>query len=51
MKAVCRRERSGASAEIADRPEREARGHDEDVANCRLMGGVGAEVVLTAVEC
>ena len=38
---------AGASAEeIADRPEREARAiHDEDVANCRLMGGVGAEVV------
>jgi methylthioribose-1-phosphate isomerase len=37
----------GASAdEIADRLEREARAiHDEDVANCRLMGGVGAEVV------
>src|SRR5690349_14101776 len=32
--------------EIADRLEREARAiHDEDVANCRLMGGVGAEVV------
>ncbi len=38
---------AGASAdEIADRLEREARAiHDEDVANCRLMGGVGAEVV------
>src|SRR4029453_14688231 len=32
--------------EISDRLEREARAiHDEDVANCRLMGGVGAEVV------
>ena len=32
--------------EIANRLEREARAiHDEDVANCRLMGGVGAEVV------
>src|SRR6478752_647316 len=32
--------------EIADRLEREARAiHDEDVANCRLMGGIGAEVV------
>jgi methylthioribose-1-phosphate isomerase len=38
---------AGASAdEIADSLEREARAiHDEDVANCRLMGGVGAEVV------
>ena len=38
---------AGESAdEIADRLEREARAiHDEDVANCRLMGGVGAEVV------
>jgi methylthioribose-1-phosphate isomerase len=32
--------------ELADRLEREARAiHDEDVANCRLMGGVGAAVV------
>jgi methylthioribose-1-phosphate isomerase len=32
--------------EIADRLEREARAiHDEDVANCRLMGGIGADVV------
>jgi methylthioribose-1-phosphate isomerase len=32
--------------EIANRLEREARAiHDEDVANCRLMGGVGADVV------
>ena len=38
---------AGASAdEIADRLEAEARAiHDEDVANCRLMGGVGADVV------
>ena len=38
---------SGASAEeIADRLEREARRiHDEDVASCRAMGGVGAAVV------
>jgi methylthioribose-1-phosphate isomerase len=32
--------------ELAARLEREARAiHDEDVANCRRMGGVGAEVV------
>ena len=32
--------------EIAARLEREARAiHDEDVANCRVMGGIGAEVV------
>jgi methylthioribose-1-phosphate isomerase len=32
--------------ELAGRLEREARAiHDEDVANCRRMGGVGAEVV------
>ena len=32
--------------ELAARLEREARAiHDEDVANCRLMGGVGAAVV------
>jgi methylthioribose-1-phosphate isomerase len=38
---------SGASTdEIADRLEREARRiHDEDVASCRAMGGVGAAVV------
>src|SRR5688500_16464536 len=38
---------SGASTEeIADRLAREARRiHDEDVANCRAMGGVGAAVV------
>jgi methylthioribose-1-phosphate isomerase len=38
---------AGESAEeITDRLEREARAiHDEDVANCRLMGGVGADVV------
>jgi methylthioribose-1-phosphate isomerase len=38
---------AGESAEeIANRLEREARAiHDEDVANCRLMGGIGAEVV------
>jgi methylthioribose-1-phosphate isomerase len=38
---------AGESAEeIATRLEREARAiHDEDVANCRLMGGIGAEVV------
>src|SRR5690349_1350164 len=38
---------AGASPdEIADRLDAEARAiHDEDVANCRLMGGVGAEVV------
>lgn len=35
-----------STEEIADRLEREARAiHDEDVANCRLMGGVGAEVI------
>src|SRR6476620_12315754 len=35
-----------SSEEIANRLEREARAiHDEDVANCRLMGGIGAEVV------
>jgi len=33
-------------AELADRLEREARAiHDEDVANCRLMGGFGAAIV------
>ena len=32
--------------ELADRLEREARAiHDEDVANCRLMGGFGAVIV------
>ena len=38
---------AGESPEgIAKRLEREARAiHDEDVANCRLMGGIGAEVV------
>jgi methylthioribose-1-phosphate isomerase len=35
-----------STEELADRLEREARSiHDEDVANCRLMGGVGAAVV------
>jgi methylthioribose-1-phosphate isomerase len=38
---------AGESAdEIAGRLEREARAiHDEDVANCRTMGGIGAEIV------
>src|SRR3954466_13296432 len=36
----------GSPDEIAARLEREARAiHDEDVANCRVMGGVGASVV------
>jgi methylthioribose-1-phosphate isomerase len=35
-----------STGEIADRLEKEARAiHDEDVANCRLMGGHGAAVV------
>jgi methylthioribose-1-phosphate isomerase len=35
-----------STAELADRLEREARAiHDEDVANCRAMGGHGAAVV------
>ena len=35
-----------STGELAVRLEREARAiHDEDVANCRLMGGVGAAVV------
>jgi methylthioribose-1-phosphate isomerase len=35
-----------STSELADRLEREARAiHDEDVSNCRLMGGVGAAVV------
>jgi methylthioribose-1-phosphate isomerase len=35
-----------STGELADRLEREARTiHDQDVANCRLMGGIGATVV------
>ncbi len=35
-----------STEEVARRLEREARAiHDEDVANCRLMGGIGAAVV------
>ena len=48
MKAVfAEGAQAGCSAEeLADRLEREARRiHDEDVASCRTMGGVGAAVV------